>query len=123
MVQPLDMPLPELTVDGFQRAWTRFELVAKAKDWDLAKQLTVLPTILRGKLVDHYVDFDDETKTDIVKLKATLEKVTGQTEDPLVAVREFVSRDQYPNERAEDFATALKRLFKQAYPASYCNDL
>ena len=114
MAQPLDIPLPELTVDG---AWTRFELVAKAKYWDSAKQLTVLPTLLRGKLVDHYVDFDDETKTDLAKLKAALEKVTGRTEDPLAAAREFVSRDQHPNERAEDFATALKRLFKQAYPS------
>ena len=54
MAQPLDIPLPELTVESFQRAWTRFELVAKAKEWDSAKQLTVLPTLLRGKLVDRY---------------------------------------------------------------------
>ena len=40
MAQPLDVPLPELTVDGFQRAWLRFELVAKAKEWDTAKQLS-----------------------------------------------------------------------------------
>ena len=94
-----------------------FELVAKAKDWDSAKQLTVLPTLLRGKLVDHCVDFDDETKTDLAKQKAALEKVTGRTEDPLAAARKFVSRDQHPNERAEDFTTALKRLLKQAYPS------
>ena len=36
MAQSLDIPLPELTTDDFQRAWTRFELVAKAKEWDTA---------------------------------------------------------------------------------------
>ena len=70
MAQSLDIPLPEVTAENFKRAWTRFELVAKAKEWEKAKQLTVLPTLLRGKLVDKYVDFDDETKSDIGKLKA-----------------------------------------------------
>ena len=30
----LDLPLPEITVADFQRSWTRFELVASAKEWD-----------------------------------------------------------------------------------------
>ena len=42
MAQPLDIPLPEITA----------ELFAKAKEWEGAKQLTVLPTLLPGKLVD-----------------------------------------------------------------------
>ena len=54
MAESMDIPLPELTVENFKRAWTRFELVAKAKEWNAAKQLIVLPTLLRGKLVDYY---------------------------------------------------------------------
>lgn len=58
MAQSLDIPLPEVTAEDFKRAWTRFELVAKAKEWEDAKQLSVLPTLLRGnlKLLDKYVD-------------------------------------------------------------------
>ena len=78
MAQPLDIPLPEITAENFKRAWTRFELVAKVKEWEGAKQLTVLPTLLRGKLVDKYVDYDAETRTDLVKLKVALEKASGQ---------------------------------------------
>ena len=117
MAESLDIPLPELSVDNFKRAWIRFELVAKAKGWDAAKQLVVLPTLLRGKFVDAYMDFNDETRADLTKLKAALEKATGRVEDPLAAAKLFVSRDQGANERVEDFAAALKKLFKQAYPS------
>ena len=64
MAESLDIPLPELSVDNFKRAWTHFELVARAKGWDAAKQLVVLPTLLRGKFVDTYMDFNDETKAE-----------------------------------------------------------
>ena len=77
MAQSFEIPLPEVTAENFKRAWTRFELVAKAKEWETVKQLTVLPTLLRGKLVEKYVDFDDETKGDLEKLKAALEKASG----------------------------------------------
>ena len=115
MVQPLDISLPEITAENFKRAWTRFELVAKAKEWEGAKQLTVLPTLLRGKLIK-YVDFDAEMRTDLVKLKVALEKASGQMKDPLVASRTFVTREQSQSESVEDFSTALKHIFKQAYP-------
>ena len=67
----------------------------------------MLPTLLQGKQVDHYMDFDDETKTDLAKLKAALEKVTGRTEDPLAAVREFVSQ------LLRDFNRNIKKDIKQ----------
>ena len=117
MAQSLDIPLPEVTAENLKRAWTRFELVAKAKEWEKAKQLTVLPTLLRGKLVDKYVDFDDETKSDIGKLKSALEKASGRTEDPLAAARAFVARDQGPSESIDEFSSALKKIFKQGYPS------
>lgn len=76
-----------------------------------------MPTLLRGKLLDRFVDFDEETKGDLAKLKTALEKAVGRADDPLAAAKAFVSRDQHPNERAEDFAIALKKLFKEAYPS------
>ena len=63
MSENLDLPLPELTCstrDNFSRAWTRFEFVAAAKNWDIDRQLAVIPTLLRDRLVDFYVDCDDE---------------------------------------------------------------
>ena len=48
-----DVPLPEIMVEKFLRAWTLFELVSTAKEWSSEKQALILPTLLRGKLVDH----------------------------------------------------------------------
>ena len=59
-----DVPLPEITVEDFSRGWTRFELASSAKGWDADKQAAILPTLLRGKLVNHYVDLDAATKVD-----------------------------------------------------------
>ena len=46
MAAQLDLPLQELPVENFSRTWAQFELVAAAKQWDEAKQLTILPTLL-----------------------------------------------------------------------------
>ena len=48
----MELQLPELTAENFHRAWTRFELVAVAKEWNEAKQLAIVPTLLRGKLIE-----------------------------------------------------------------------
>ena len=105
-----DLPLPEITVEEFPRAWTRFELVSAAKEWNAEKQALTLPTLLRGKLVDYYVNLDATTKADLNLLKVAL-----MTQDPLTAGKLFISRCQCSGEKAVDFADHLK-LFKQAYP-------
>ena len=53
MTVQLDLPLPEITVEDFKRAWTHFELVADAKDWNENEQKVILPTLLCRKLVDN----------------------------------------------------------------------
>lgn len=116
MAESLDLPLPELNGENFKRALIRFELVAKAKNWTTEKQLTILPMLLRGKLVDHFTEFDETTRGDLDKLKSALEKAAGVADDPLTAARTFMSRDQGPLESVKDFAAALRKLFKQAYP-------
>ncbi len=116
MAQPLDIPLPELVAEDFSRGWMRFELVAKTKGWDEAKQLTILPTLLRGKLLDYYFDVDEETKGGLKQLKTALMKTAGLVEDPLIAAKEFVARNQGADEKVADFAAALTKLFRKAYP-------
>ena len=108
--------LPELSVDDFERGWIRFELIAAAKDWNTAKRLAIIPTLLRGKLIDFYTELEDATKTDLTALKTALQEKAGFKTDPLVASRKFNLRDQQPNERVNDYTSDLKRLFKQAYP-------
>ena len=49
MATPLDLPLPEIASGEFHQAWTRFELVASAKEWNNEGKKLVLPTLLRGK--------------------------------------------------------------------------
>ena len=60
MVQSMDIPLPEITIEDFCRAWTRFELVATAKERGEDKQLAIIPTFLLGRLVDYYIDLEEE---------------------------------------------------------------
>ena len=62
----LDLPLPEITAEDFNHAWTRFELVANAKEWNTDQQKLVLLTLLRGKLVEVYVEANDETRGDLM---------------------------------------------------------
>ena len=117
----MELQLPELTADNFQRAWTRFELVAVAKEWNEDKQRTIVPTLLRGKLIDFYNEFDDATKGDLSRLKQALQEKAGLKKDPLMASRNFNQRDQLLNEKVDEYASELKRLFKQAYPAEGTN--
>ena len=91
-IRTFDLPLPEITVEEFPRAWTRFELVSAAKDWNAEKQASILPTLLRGKLVDYYVDLDAATKADLKLLKTALMKKAGLAQDPLMAGKLFISR-------------------------------
>ena len=65
----------------------------------------MIPTLLRGKLIDYYVE-----------LPAALQERAGVKEDSLVASKRFNQRNQCPDEKVKDFASALKRLFKNAYP-------
>ena len=116
MAAQLDLLLPELSVENFSRAWMQFELVAAAKQWDEAKQLTILPTLLRERLLDYYVELDTDQKGSLRALKDALMTKAGIAQDPLMAGRAFGARHQGPQERAADFATALRKLFIQAYP-------
>jgi len=65
MATPLDLPLPEITTVEFHQAWTRFELVANAKEWNTDRRKVVLPALLRGKLVEYYMEADEATRGDL----------------------------------------------------------
>ena len=60
-----DVTLPEISVETFEHAWLRFELAATAKEWQEDKQLRTLPTLLRGKLVEYFVELSSEEKSSL----------------------------------------------------------
>ncbi|XP_065900992.1 uncharacterized protein [Dysidea avara] len=110
----LELPVPELVVEDFKRGWIRFEFVATTKEWDAAKQLAVIPALLRGKLIDYYVDFDDTIKGDLKLLRAALEERAGKREDPLAASRSFSQRSQ--RQEAMTSSVLLQRLLTGLLP-------
>jgi len=121
MARQMELPLPELVIEDFTRSWTRFEFIATAKEWNAEKQLTVIPTLLRGKLIDYYVELDSDTKADLKLLKAALQERAGKKEDPLDASKYFNERRQVIDERVVDYTSALKKLFKVVYPGEKMN--
>ena len=115
MAESLNVPLPEISVEKFERSWTRFLVVAQAKEWSEAKQVKVVPTLLSGKLFDLYLDLADDEKGSMRELKEALMKRAGAIDNPLVAACDFQSRIQGPSEKSSEFIADLKKKFKQAY--------
>ena len=103
----LDLPLPEIPVSKFERSWTRFKLVASAKEWNDAKQKLILPTLLHGKLVNVYVALDDETRGSLPSTKTALMQSAGVLRDSLTAGQAFMSRHQGTGETVRDYAMSV----------------
>ena len=61
--------------------WMHFELVAAAKQWDKAEQLTILPTLLKERLLDYYMEMDTDQKSSLHMLKAALMTKAGIAQD------------------------------------------
>ena len=96
-----NVPLLELTFDNFPQAWIRFELVSTAKVYNVAKQTVILPTLLQGKLIDHYIGLDDATKADLQLGKTALMEKAGLMQDPLIAVKLFMGHCQHTMIRSQ----------------------
>ena len=62
--------------------------------------------LLRGKLIDYYVEFEDDVKGDMKLLKAALEDRAGKKEDPSIASKNFDQRNQGQGEKVTDFASS-----------------
>eukprot|EP00731_Ephydatia_muelleri_P033860 Em0040g10a len=116
MAEKVNIPLPDITCEDFESSWICFELVAAAKEWSQEKQALILPTLLRGKLVECYVELEADTKKAVNYVKEELVKRLRLCREPLEAGKLFMTRSQLERERVMEFAMQLKKLFKQAYP-------
>ena len=80
-----DLPLPEITVEDFERSWTHFGLVADTKEWNEDKRLSVIPALLQGSLLDHFLEVPAEERKTVSGLKEALAERAGLTTDTLKA--------------------------------------
>ena len=92
--------------------------ISVAKKWDTAKQASILPMLLRGKLFHYYIKHDVTTKADLKQLKLALsyDDEGGACTRPLTDGKKFISCCQYSDEKTRNCAADLKKLFKQTYP-------
>ena len=115
MATSLDLPLPEITSEEFLQAWTRFELVAAAKEWSDDRKKVVIPTLFRGKLVEYYMEADEATRGNLANLKTLLMTKVGLVRDPLMSCQLFMSRSQRQGKRILHYVADLKKHFTEAY--------
>ena len=84
----VDIPLPEIlsgSQEDFERSWTRFLFVAAAKEWDEEKQLKIIPTLLRGRLLDDYISLSADERDSMGTLKTNLAARAGLMRDRVTA--------------------------------------
>lgn len=118
MATQVDLPFQRSLLKSYlERAWTRFELVSTVKEWNAEKQVSIMPTLLWGKLVDYYVELDATTKADVKQLMMALIMIkstscSGSTNSSEV-VHLSLSTLGWNSWRLHQ---SLKKLFKQAYP-------
>ena len=108
MATPLDPKLQP-------RSFTRLGLVFQSERLECQQKEGCSPTLLRGKLVEYYVEAHDATRGDLADLKTFLMMKVGLVRDPLTLSQLFMSCSKNPGERILDFAADLKKLFKEAY--------
>ena len=75
--------------------------MSTAKEWNATKQTAILPTLLRGKLVNHYIDLDDMIKADLHPMKTAQMEKTGLMQDLLTAGKLIMARCQHTDERLQ----------------------
>lgn len=118
MATQVDLPFQRSLLKSYlERAWTRFELVSTVKEWNAEKQVSIMPTLLWGKLVDYYVELDATTKADVKQLMMALIMIKSTSCSGSTNSREVVhlslSTLGWNSWRLHQ---SLKKLFKQAYP-------
>ena len=66
------LTLPKISADSreeYDRSWKRFKVIAAANTWEGGRNLAILPALLRGKLLDIYMQLTNADKADLATLK------------------------------------------------------
>lgn len=103
--------------DGDYDAWERhFNVCAAANNWDDAKKLLFLPTLLRGRAFLVYQHLDLQDRASFARLSAAMSKGCRSPAQREVAAAKFRARKHRSGEPYDMFAYDLMDLFSKAYP-------
>ena len=112
--------LPEPLQHEDARSWfKRFELCAAANEWNAAKQLLYLPTLLRGRSWAIYESLSDADKESYDTLKkAILDRLDPDTDEHRLAARNQLSHRRLREglESIDELTRDLEKLLDQALP-------
>ena len=101
---------------SFDEFFEHFELLARANDWPDAEKLVKLPWFLRGNALDVYRELPVDVKQNYGTLRRELAKKLQPPQMGRFYARELHQRKQQPGELVVDYARALQRLGRAAYP-------
>ncbi len=98
------LALSEPLQDGDARSWfKRFEVCAAANEWNDAKKLLRLPTLLRGRSWAIYDSLTgEETDTYEHLKKAILDRLSPDTDEDRLAARDELSRRRLCDQESVD---------------------
>ena len=90
----------------------QFELLSVFHNWDVTKQLTLLPLLLSGKAERAYNAITDKTS-----IASTLDELVKALAKPqYMLLEDFLQRRRAANESMTHFAFALQKLLIKAMP-------
>ena len=94
MASNVGLALPEPLLDNDAKSWfKRFEVCAAANEWNAAKKLLRLPTLLRGRAWAVFDALSEEQKKSYDSLKtAILERLSPDTDEDRLSARDVLSR-------------------------------
>ena len=114
------LAIPEPLQDRDAHAWfKRFEVCAAANEWDEAKQLKRLPTLLRGRAWAVYDALKESEMDPYGHLKdALLQRLSPNTEEDRLSAQEELARRclREEQESVDELAHDIEKLLDKASP-------
>ena len=112
--------LPEPLEDGDAKAWfRRFDVCAAANDWNAAKKLVRLPTLLRGRAWAIYESLGENDNESYNVLKgAIISRLNPDTDEDRLAAREQLTRRRFREggESIDELARDIEKLLDRSSP-------
>ena len=103
-------------LDEFTDWLAKFNVIAKANNWDDPKKLTILPTCLTQYAFQVYEGLGDPDKASYEVLTKALAKKFGAGENSMVWRLQLRSLKRSPGESLDAFVFRLRKLANKAYP-------
>ena len=107
--------IPKSFASRDAREWfQKFEIFSEVNEWDAAKKVKKLPTLLEGEALAVWMELSGKEKSDYGVTKGKLIKKMVPLE--FVWLEEFQKQSIFPGESVGMYLYELKRLLQQAMP-------